>query len=1013
MATHRLVVIGIALALCGALCAPLFALDMRGDTIYMIMVDRFYDGDPTNNTAVNPYQYSADHTEWGKYFGGDLEGVRQKLDYLKGVGATAIWVTPCCQNDPYLLAGGTPYHGYDMMDLYRVEPHFGNWATFDSVTDGLYARGMKLVLDVNMNNGGYTGSGNLCRVYKDGVLKADYNHDYQNWYHHAGSIPDDKWDDSYWMLNGNIFGMADLNQDQSIVRRYLLSGVAKWVWHGVDAFRLDAAKHVPVTYMRAFTDEMNRFAGWLGRPGVYAFAEYYGGGANNSGSIDWARPAGTALFDFQLAADIRNVELENMSFADLWGTIQFRQSAYGTDGEGGSNSNWQVIWFDSQDWQRLMTVLLQKYGGNEIAAHNRIDQSIVLLETLPGIPCIYYGTEQYLHNDSPGSGGVAGADPFNRPMMSSWDVSTNAARTLSVLSAVRKNNPALQFGDIQQRYVTSSIFVYSRQWSDSAVVVALNNSGVAQDIDVSNLPLPNGSYQDVLHSGTWISLNNGWGHFHLEPTSSCVLVRGATGASSIVSSPIPKAESIAAPRGPVAASNGVVVDGRNIPSDFAGHLVATQDNFTWFGDAGGTGGGSELDQLYVTNDESSLKLGITGNLETNGNYWLIFLQTAPEGTSTLRATVGPPSGVVSCLNGTMMQESFAPNWLLAINAHDGIVYLDLVDLVNNTSRSLGSLAVNSGGKTLAEGVIAAFDNTNTAGVTSDPSRTVAQTRVDAASATTGAEIALPFSAITLSTGRPRIMALVTGSAGYISNQSLPGYGGKFYNPGNPPIDFDRIPANQYAEVQLTGLRFASQPSIAAAKASPSGSLVSLEGGVVTGSYSSYSSYYIESPNRTAGVRVRDISGSLPAQGKTVTVEGFVTTEGGERIINAYQTIVGVNGDTPGSLGMPNRSVTGQSMADSLGLANTGLLVTVWGVVTDRGIDENGLNFFYVDDGSGIWDGSYGTDGHKRTGLRAIINYVNPGIGSFVRVTGVSSVQYIDGCLQRRILPRGALDVRVQ
>ncbi len=192
---------------------------------------------------------------------------------------------------------------------------------------------------------------------------------------------------------------------------------------------------------------------------------------------------------------IRKVAQEEETFWDFWSMVASRQTAFGADGEGGPNSNWQVIWFDSQDTQRLMTSLYWKYGQDNTAAHNRIDQCMVLLETLPGIPCIYYGTEQYLHNDTPGTGGVWGADPYNRPMMESWDTNTNAARTLSVLSAVRKNNPALQFGDIQQRYVTSSVFVYSRQYVDSAVVVALNNSGVAQDVDVSGLPLPNGSYR--------------------------------------------------------------------------------------------------------------------------------------------------------------------------------------------------------------------------------------------------------------------------------------------------------------------------------------------------------------------------------------------------------------------------------------------------------------------------------------------------------------------------------------
>jgi|GEM_PF-201590 len=1025
MVSSRLLLLMAALMLAGAGCLPASALDMRGDTIYMIMVDRFMDGDPTNNTAVNPNQYSPDHTQWGKYFGGDLEGIRQKLDYLKTVGATALWITPSCQNDPYLLSDGTPYHGYDMMDFYRVEPHFGSWATFDALTDGLHSRGMKLVLDVNLNNGGYTGSGNLCRVYKDGVLKADYNHDYQSFYHHLGTMQDDKWNDPYWMVNANIFGMADLNQDQAAVRRYLLSAVAKWVWHGTDAFRIDAAKHVPTSFLRQFTDEMNRFAEWLGRPGVYAFSEYYGGGAWDPGSVDWSHQTNTALFDFQLANDVRNVELENESFWDLWHVVQNRQTAYGTDGEGGPNSNWQVIWFDSHDWQRMMTPLMQKYGS-DIAARNRVDQCIVLLETLPGIPCIYYGTEQYLHNDTPGTGGVPGSDPFNRPMMASWDTNTNAARTLSVLSAVRKNNPALQFGDIQQRYVTSSIFVYSRQSSNSAVVVALNNSGVAQDIDVGSLPLPNGSYEDVLHEGTYVSVNNGGAHLRLEPTSSCVLVRGATGQSAsqrtqplqVLENRTAKTAEIRGLETPPIPNGMITIDGRNIPTDFAGKLVATQDNFTWFGDATSAGGGSELDQLFVTNDASSLKIGITGNLETNGNYWLIFLQTQPEGTSTLTATSGPPSGVMASIYGTMMDEGFAPNWCLCLNTQGGVLYANLVDLISNTSRFLGAASVNSGSGVLAggdnpNGALAAFDNTNAAGVTSDPSRSIAQTQADAATARTGAEISLPFADVRLSTSQVKVMALLTGNVGYISDQSLPGFGGKFYNPGTPPIDFDRIPATQYAQVQLTGLQFAAQSSIAAAKSLPYGTAISLPASVVTCQYYPQWSYYIESPDRTSGVRVRDaVTGYLPDKGQTVTVQGFVTYEAGEKLINASSTSFGSNGTIPRSLAMTNATVGGLSITDAIGLTNTGLLVTIWGRVTDRGTDGAGYDFFYVDDGSGVWDGTYRGDGQRRLGVRVTISYVYPDVGSFVRVTGVSSVQTIDGAPRKRLLPRGASDVRV-
>ncbi len=430
--------------------------------------------------------------------------------------------------------------------------------------------------------------------------------------------------------------------------------------------------------------------------------------------------------------------------------------------------------------------------------------------------------------------------------------------------------------------------------------------------------------EDMLHTDTYIDVNNGGAHFHLEPTSSCVLVRGATGQSAAVESGKWRVESpdslssAAMANQPAPSSSGITVDGRGIPSDFAGKLVATQDNFTWFGDAGASGGGSELDQLFVTNDASSLKIGITGNLETNGNYWLVFLQTQPEGTGTLTATNGPPSGVIGTIYGTMMDEGFEPNWCLCLNTSGGVLYVDLVDLVNNTCRYMGAAAVNSGsgvltGGTNPNGALAAFDNTNTAGVTSDSGRSIEQTGIDAATATTGAEISLPFADIGLSTSQVGVMALLTGNAGYISDQSLPGFGGKFYNPGTPPIDFDRIPATQYAEVTLSGLQFAPQPSIAAARALPYGTAVSLPASVVTGQYYPLWSYYIEDPQRISGVRVKDtVTGYLPDKGQTVTVQGFVTYEGGEKVINAVSASVGSTGTLPKPLAMPNQTVGGSA-----------------------------------------------------------------------------------------------------
>jgi len=160
-----------------------------------------------------------------------------------------------------------------------------------------------------------------------------------------------------------------------------------------------------------------------------------------------------------------------------------------------------------------------------------------------------------------------------------------------------------------------------------------------------------------------------------------------------------------------------------------------------------------------------------------------------------------------------------------------------------------------------------------------------------------------------------------------------------------------------------------------------------------------------------------MSGYLPTQGRIVTLQGFLTREAGERIINAYNTSIGPLGTIPAPLGMSNSQIGGNAglpgitIPGSFGLLNTGLLVTTWGRVIDKGMDNNGNDFFYLDDGSGMWDGGYLPGGAKRTGVRATINYVSPPIGSYQRVTGVSSVEILNGAPQRRLLPRGPLDVR--
>lgn len=1005
-------------------CPAAPALEMRGDTIYLMVPDRFFDGDSSNNTAVDPNLYSPTKSDWQKYWGGDLAGVKQKLDYLQSVGVTTIWVTPVYQNAPVI---GT-YHGYQMQDLFRVDPHFGTFATLDSLTCDMHSRGMKMMLDLSLNSGPATAAGNpsgsQCLLKQDGIIKARYSQDNLGWFHHYGPIDFNSF--TYWdQVNKDIFGLADLNQDTSAVRDYLKQGGALWQYHGIDCFRLDAAKHFEPSFGREWMNSANQVAGWLGKPGTYAVAEWYGGGAWNSESLWWTSTAGTTQFDFQLEEQLRGVAGEWKSMYDLRNTLNSRQSAYGVDGSGSPNVHWQVNFFDSQDTQRLIVPLLQKYGyANAAEVQQRIAMSLGLLEMMPGIPMVFYGTEQYLYDDTVNDKGVAGGDPYNRPQMTTFNLSTAAAQVLKKASDLRRIHPAVQYGDIVERWIDSGLFVFSRQASGSAVLVGVNNGWQNRTVTVTAIPFPDGTYNDVLGLTNAISINGG--------TADVTVPARSTVVFSYLPNPLIPAAisdnrcSIAPPAtGGPPPSGGIIIDGADIPADFSGYLRAVQNNPTGFGDANGISAGSEMDQLFVTNDGTNLYLGITGNLELNGNFWLVFLETGPAGTNTVTASTGPD--VMPGLIGTRMDDGFSPRWVLAVNAApSGVFYADLVDLVNNTKRFLGAGMMNSGtgvltGGDILSGELIAFNNTNIAGVTG-------MAVAGANTASTGMEVKLPFSSLNLLTGVVKVFAIVTGHTAYFSNQGLPGMGastsgsvGGYSNLGSGPVDFGKVVGTQYVSVSLQSITYMSCNSVQEARMQPDGQPVSVTGRIGTGSFPFINSFYIQDPvgvngiQSYSGIRVVKSSSSVVQYGQEAAVKGFLGTVDGERAILATEVTPGGPAAVPGPVFVSNKELGGSPCAGSLGiwgaagLGTTGSHVRIWGTVKVSGTDSQGNAFFYVDDGAGLTDGSI-VNGAPAVGVRVYSSSVFPESGKFVIVRGVSGVEYINGKSQRRVLTRLPSDV---
>ena len=261
--------------------------DFRDETIYFVMTTRFYDGDPSNNWQCWD---NVERNQGDPAWRGDFKGLIEKLDYIKALGFTAVWITPVVTN-----ASGYDYHGYHAFDFSTVDKRLESEdVAFQDLIDAAHGRGMKIILDIVVNHCGNFGEANLCKLFtrdwsknqatiydcmvpytvKDGgKLPDDYlqlkgalqhssrlaqmkntdgvNHDVNNYWHHVGTNWD--WDD-YSRWYAQIAGdCVDLNTENPYVSNYLVECYGKFIEMGVDGFRIDTSGHVSrLTYNNAF-----------------------------------------------------------------------------------------------------------------------------------------------------------------------------------------------------------------------------------------------------------------------------------------------------------------------------------------------------------------------------------------------------------------------------------------------------------------------------------------------------------------------------------------------------------------------------------------------------------------------------------------------------------------------------------------------------------------------------------------------------------------------------------------
>jgi glycosidase len=467
--------------------SALTAQDFRKEVIYQIITDRFFDGDSANNDPPQSRgMYDSTKSNWQAYWGGDLAGIQEKLPYLHAMGVTALWISPPVDNSnrpwmgsdnkpvPYMFA---PYHGYGARDFKRIDEHFGSarndWKAFDEMTAAAHRLHMKIIVDFSPNDTNLIDTGEFGVVYDDGKLLGFYGNDTKHLYHHNGPVTD--WSDRYQVQYHNPFGLADLDHQNPIIDRYIKEAIIRFQDHGADVFRIDAVKHISWGWVYSLADTVRQH-----KPG-FLFAEWFQGGITDEmypDSVKFSNRSGIPLLDYPLALATREVFALDRGFEVLDKVLaeQNRNFLYPND---------LVTFVDNHDIPRLLSM-----NNNP----NRLNEAMAFVLTARGIPTVYYGDEQYLHNDT-----NKGADPYNRPWMSSFDENTVGFKLVRKLASLRKSNDALAYGNMRTRLVVQDVYIFERRFANSIVLVAINkNETLSVTINEFSTELPAGTWRDYL-----------------------------------------------------------------------------------------------------------------------------------------------------------------------------------------------------------------------------------------------------------------------------------------------------------------------------------------------------------------------------------------------------------------------------------------------------------------------------------------------------------------------------------
>lgn len=534
--------------------APFERGDFRDETIYFLMTTRFYDGDESNNVYCRHDADVGNDKNNDPAWRGDFKGLIEKLDYIKALGFSAIWITPVVEND-----SDYDYHGYHAYNFKKVDSRYeSSDCTYQDLINAAHKKGMKVIQDIVLNHTCSYGEENLLQldrnisdIWKRAYSVSNPGVDPNNIFHHNGGIGSSY--ESYICQTGTMdANCVDLETENPTVYNYLIDAYTKYINMGVDAFRIDTVKHISrLTFNNTFLPAFKKAGGesfymfgeacvlrneiWNGGlPGIsvcfYSWKESkdyaWGDLKTNEAAVekhftdqsennqptsdnaflkgneyhtpDRSQSSGLDLIDFYM-----HHKFENAGSAF---SVALEEDKYFND------STWSVTYVDSHDYGPNGVSLNQRYTGSQDTWAENLD----LMFTFRGIPCIYYGSEiefkkgkkiddyfapleetgrAYFGEQIEGTVNTTDFGEYSDPTGKIAEtLNYPLAKHIQRLNLIRRAVPALRKGQYSTEGVSGSL-AYKRRYTDSNTdsFVCVTISG-----DATFSGVPSGTYVDIV-----------------------------------------------------------------------------------------------------------------------------------------------------------------------------------------------------------------------------------------------------------------------------------------------------------------------------------------------------------------------------------------------------------------------------------------------------------------------------------------------------------------------------------